>query len=144
MVLTILRVLLGLVFLIFGGVKVFDAQNFVENVANFQIPPFNTAPYDMWLAYFLPPLEVFVGICLLTKFWLRGALVISTGMTLAFMMGIGSVWARGLNIDCGCTGGTVSLGGYPTHLVILSVMLGIGLFLIVDLLFPNEKRDGEA
>lgn len=139
MILTVLRVLLALVFLVFGGVKVFDAQNFVENVANFQIAPFDSAPYDMWLAYFLPPLEVFVGICLLTKFWIRGALVISIGMTLAFMVGIGSVWMRGLNIDCGCTGGTVSLGGYPTHMVILSAMLGVALYLVIDILFPSPE-----
>ncbi|MGJ8673824.1 MauE/DoxX family redox-associated membrane protein [Rubritalea sp.] len=139
MVLTLLRVLLALVFLLFGGAKLFDVQNFVQNVANFQIAPFDAVPYDMWLAYFLPPLEVIVGICLLAKFWLRGALLISLGMTLAFMVGIGSVWARGLNIDCGCTGGSVSLGGYGTHMFILATMLGVGVYLVIDTIFPSEK-----
>lgn len=141
MLLTILRILLGLVFLCFGGLKLWDAQGFVENVANFQIAPFDGAPYDMWLAYFLSPLEVLVGLCLLTRFCLKGAVVMSIGMTLAFMVGIGSVWARGLNIDCGCTGGSVALGGYPTHMVILSLMLGIGVYIAIDLLFPNKTSE---
>lgn len=116
-----------------------DAHAFVENVANFQISPFDSAPYDMWLAYFLPPLEVLVGICLFTTFWLRGALVISLGMTLAFLVGIASVWARGLNIDCGCTGGTVSLGGYPTHMTVLAIMLAAIIYLVIDTIFPSQK-----
>jgi len=139
MIVRILRVLLALVFLIFGGMKMLDAHAFVENVANFQISPFDEAPYDMWLAYFLPPLEVLVGVCLLTTFWLRGALVISLGMTLAFLVGIASVWARGLNIDCGCTGGTVSLGGYPTHITVLAIMLAAIVYLVIDTLFPSQK-----
>ncbi len=40
MIVRILRVLLALIFLIFGGMKMFDAHAFVENVANFQIAPF--------------------------------------------------------------------------------------------------------
>jgi uncharacterized membrane protein YphA (DoxX/SURF4 family) len=142
MVVRILRVLLALIFLIFGGMKLFDTHAFVENVANFQISPFDTAPYDMWLAYFLPPLEVLVGVCLLTAFWMRGALVVSLGMVLAFLVGIGTVWSRGLNIDCGCTGGNVSLGGYPTHMTVLAIMLAVIVFLIIDLVFPSKEPEG--
>ncbi|MEO1855776.1 MAG: MauE/DoxX family redox-associated membrane protein [Rubritalea sp.] len=144
MIIRILRVLLALVFLVSGGMKVFDAQSFVENVANFQISPFDSAPYDMWLAYFLPPLEVLVGICLLTTFWMRGALVLSLGMILAFLVGICSVWSRGLNIDCGCTGGSVSLGGYSTHMTVLSVMLCVAVYLTIDVLFPTKPAEDEV
>ena len=139
MIVSILRVLLALVFLIFGGAKMFDAHGFVENVANFQIAPFDSAPYDMWLAYYLPPLEVIVGLSLLIGFYLRGALILSLGMILAFLVGIGSVWSRGLNIDCGCSGGSVSLGGYPTHMTFLMVMLGATVYLIIDIVFPNKE-----
>jgi hypothetical protein len=96
----------------------------------------------MWLAYFLPPLEVLVGVCLLTAFWMRGALVVSLGMVLAFLVGIGTVWSRGLNIDCGCTGGNVSLGGYPTHMTVLAIMLAVIVFLIIDLVFPSKEPEG--
>ena len=136
---SILRVPLALIFLIFGGMKMFDAHGFVENVANFQIAPFDSAPYDMWLAYFLPPLEVLVGLSLLSRFYLRGGLIISLGMILAFLVGIGSVWYRGLNIDCGCSGGSVSLGGYPMHMTVLAIMLAATVYLIIDLVFPSKE-----
>ena len=135
----VLRVLLALTFLVFGAVKMIDPHSFVQNVSNFQISPFDRAPYDMWLAYFLPPLEVVVAISLLSKRWLVGALLISAGMVLAFMVAIGSVWARGLNIGCGCSAGTVSLGGYSTHMLFLSGMLGASVYLIIDHLFSSGK-----
>ncbi|MFC5051738.1 MauE/DoxX family redox-associated membrane protein [Rubritalea spongiae] len=140
MVLALLRVLLALVFLIFGGAKLLEIQDFVENVSNFQIAPFDRAPYDMYLAYFLVPLEVMTGVCLLMKWWFRGALVMAVTMTLAFMVAIGAVWARGLNIDCGCAGGSVEFSGYPIHMLLLMVMLGIGVYLVVDLLFPGPEE----
>ena len=38
----------------------------------------------------------------------RGAAVVSALLFAAFIIGIASVWARGMEIDCGCFGG----GGY--------------------------------
>ena len=38
----------------------------------------------------------------------RGAAVVSGLLFVAFIIGIASVWARGISIDCGCFGG----GGY--------------------------------
>ena len=35
----------------------------------------------------------------------RGAAVVSAILFVAFIIGIASVWARGINIDCGCFGG---------------------------------------
>lgn len=142
MVLRLLRYLLGGVFFLFGVWKLEDPKAFVENVSNFQIAPFDAAPWDMYLAYLLPPLEVICGLCLITGYAVRGALVLSVLMTLSFMGAIAWVWQLGLNIDCGCTGGEVSLGGYPAHMAALTVMLAIGVYLIIDTLFPScEKSD---
>ena len=38
----------------------------------------------------------------------RGAAAVSALLFVAFIIGIASVWARGIEIDCGCFGG----GGY--------------------------------
>ncbi|MFC4993854.1 MauE/DoxX family redox-associated membrane protein [Rubritalea tangerina] len=140
MVLAVLRVALGGIFLVFGLMKILDAHAFVENVANFQIPPFNEPPYDMWLAYFLPPLEVLVGLGLILKRWMEGALLLTAGMLLSFMGAIGSVWARGLDVDCGCSGGTVDLGGYASHMVILFVMLSATVYLMIEQM-SGEKAE---
>ena len=56
----------------------------------------------------LPVLEVVVGTCLVLGLLTRGAAVVSALMFVAFIIGIASVWARGITIDCGCFGG----GGY--------------------------------
>lgn len=139
----ILRIILALVFIAFGGMKLLDLHGFVGNVENFQIAPFDQAPYAAGLAYLLVPLEILVGLALLTGFWIRGALLLCCGMVLSFMMAIGSVWARGLDIECGCAGGAASLGGYPTHMTILAVMLAGSVYLVIDTLFPSDLPAGE-
>lgn len=141
MIVLALRLVLALVFIAFGGMKLLDLHGFVGNVENFQIPPFSAPEYAVWLAYFLVPLELLVGASLLTGMWLRAGALLSLGMSLSFMVAIGSVWARGLNIDCGCAGGEVSLGGYPTHMTILAAMLGVSVYLIIEQLFPAEREE---
>lgn len=132
----VMRWVLGAVLIAFGGMKLVDLHGFVENVGYFQIPPFDRAPWDMALAYFLPGFEVIVGLCLVTKWCYRGALVCTLGMVTAFTVAICSVWARGLNIECGCAGKEMSLGGYPGHLAILLTMLAMVVYLVIDALFP--------
>ena len=56
----------------------------------------------------LPVLEVVVGAMLVLGLLTRGAAVLSSILFVGFIVGIASVWARGLTIDCGCFGG----GGY--------------------------------
>ena len=66
------------------------------------------------LAHYLRGLGVgpdsLVGLCLLCGLVTRVAAVVSAVLQLAFIIGISSAWARGLQIDCGCFGG----GGGPT------------------------------
>jgi len=53
-------------------------------------------------------LEIVVGACLVLGLLSRAAAVVSAVLFLAFVIGIGSAWERGLQIECGCFGG----GGY--------------------------------
>lgn len=118
--------------------KLADLHGFVANVGYFEIAPFDRHPWDMALAYFLPGFEVIVGLCLITMVAYRGALVCSLGMLVAFSAAIVSVWVRGLNIECGCAGKEISLGGYPGHLAILLMMLAVVVYLVIDEIFPTE------
>jgi len=139
----VLRVLIGGVFLGFGVLKLMDPAAFVEDVANFQISPFDAEPWDMWLAYGLIGLEIVGGLFLLVpKGLYRGALVAVVGMILAFMVAIGSAWTRGLNVDCGCSGEEYDVfGGYGSHLAILMVMLAGVVWLVIEELFPGDLVD---
>ena len=53
----------------------------------------------------LPILEVTIGTMLVLGLLTRGAAVVSALLFVAFIIGIASVWARGMSIDCGCFGG---------------------------------------
>jgi len=53
----------------------------------------------------LPVLEVVLGVCLVVGVLTRGAGLVSALLNLAFIVAITSVWARGIEIECGCFGG---------------------------------------
>ena len=50
-------------------------------------------------------LEVSIGLMLVLGVHVRLAAVVSAVLLVAFVAGVGSAWARGLTIDCGCFGG---------------------------------------
>jgi uncharacterized membrane protein YphA (DoxX/SURF4 family) len=60
------------------------------------------------VGHLLPVLEITIGVALVLGLLTRGAAGVSLLLFVAFVIGIASVWARGLSIDCGCFGG----GGY--------------------------------
>ena len=63
----------------------------------------------------LPMVEVLLGILLLVGAGVRAGAAISAVLMLAFLIGIGSAWARGLQIDCGCFGGGGQAGADATR-----------------------------
>lgn len=56
-------------------------------------------------AYGLPFVEVALAALLLVGFAVRVAGIVSAVLLVVFVAGIGSAWARGLQIECGCFGG---------------------------------------
>lgn len=82
----------------------------------------------------LPAVELLLGVLLLVGAGVRAGAVVSAVLLLAFVVGIGSAWARGLRIDCGCfgSGGELAQGESPTYglellrdggLLVLAVLL---------------------
>ena len=62
-------------------------------------------------AWGLPLVEIALGVLLLAGLASRAAAACSAVILVVFIAGIASVWARGLQIDCGCFGG----GGFSAH-----------------------------
>ena len=102
----------------------------------------------------LPMLEVVVGACLVVGLLVRVTGVVSAVLQLAFIVGIASVWSRGIHINCGCFGN----GGYDpdafskypweiardTGLFLLSVLvvwLRRTPLALDNVLFPNPTKD---
>jgi uncharacterized membrane protein YphA (DoxX/SURF4 family) len=75
-----------------------------------------------------------VGVCLVVGLLTRGAAVVSALLFVAFIIGIASVWARDISIDCGCFGGggTVAPGqtDYTGEIVRDTVLLLLALWLV--------------
>ncbi len=74
----------------------------VRAVRAYQLLPYGV---DAVIGYTLPFVEILLAVALLLGFGTRVAAVVSAVLMLAFVAGIGSVWARGISIDCGCFGG---------------------------------------
>jgi uncharacterized membrane protein YphA (DoxX/SURF4 family) len=74
----------------------------VRAVRAYQLLPYGV---DAVVGYTLPFVELFLAAALLLGLGTRVAAVLAGILMLAFVAGIGSVWARGISIDCGCFGG---------------------------------------
>lgn len=99
------RLLTGGVWIYAGAVKVSDPYASVLAVRAYELLPASVAEA---VGYLLPPLEIVIGFALVAGLLTRGAAAVSALLFVAFIIGIASVWARGIEIDCGCFGG----GGY--------------------------------
>lgn len=102
------RLVVGGVWIAAGAVKLPDPGASVEAVRAYQaLPPDLVAP----VGQLLPIIEVVVGAMLVLGLLTRGAGGVSAALQLVFIVGIVSVWVRGIDIDCGCFGG----GGYDPN-----------------------------
>ena len=99
------RLVVGGVWIYAGAIKLPDPDESVAAVRAYELLPGDTA---VTVGQLLPVLEVVVGAMLVLGVLVRGAAVVSALLFAAFIVGIASVWARGIEIDCGCFGG----GGY--------------------------------
>jgi len=102
------RLVTGGVWLYAGALKLSDPAQSVQAVRAYQLLPSSVVSP---VGQLLPILEIVVGAMLVLGLLTRGAAAVSAVLFLAFIIGIASVWARGIEIDCGCFGG----GGYDPN-----------------------------
>jgi uncharacterized membrane protein YphA (DoxX/SURF4 family) len=96
------RLVVGGVWIAAGAIKLTDPIASVAAVKAYELLPTSLVET---VGYLLPALEVVVGLALVLGVLTRGAAAISALLFVAFIIGIASVWARGMEIDCGCFGG---------------------------------------
>jgi uncharacterized membrane protein YphA (DoxX/SURF4 family) len=150
------RLIVGVVDIWAGLSKFPDPAGNVRHVRNFQILPEAVVPT---VGHALPTVEIIIGAALLVGLLTRTFAVIGALFFVAFIIGIVSVWARGLEINCGCFGN----GGVPAdpqRQYAIDIVRDIGLLLccawlivwprtrlaLDNLLFPHHERlhDGEG
>lgn len=118
---TALRVAVGGFFVAVGALKAADPAAFLGSIENYQILPHTLS---VAAAFYLPYLEILCGACLILRCWQAGAILLMGGMLLVFITALGSAWARGLNIACGCFGEGGEPGRYGLALLRDAALLG--------------------
>ncbi|WP_241037142.1 MauE/DoxX family redox-associated membrane protein [Blastococcus litoris] len=99
---TVARLVLGVVLVVAGVLKIPDPAAAERAVRAYRLLPEGlVAP----VAFGLPVLEIAAGLALLAGVFVRTAALASAVLMAVFLVGVGSAWARGLQIDCGCFGG---------------------------------------
>ncbi|MGA8247808.1 MAG: MauE/DoxX family redox-associated membrane protein [Nocardioides sp.] len=149
------RLVVGVVDVAAGLSKLPDPAGTVRSVRAFDLLPESVVPT---VGHLLPIVEIVIGAMLILGLLTRGFAALSVLFYLAFIIGISSAWARGLEINCGCFGnGGVPADPHRQYAIDLARDLGLllcSVWLVVwprtrlaldHLLFPSTERlaDGE-
>jgi uncharacterized membrane protein YphA (DoxX/SURF4 family) len=145
------RLVVGGVWLYAGWQKLPHPDTSVSAVRSYQLLPTDLAET---VGHVLPMLEIVVGACLVAGLLVRFAGVVSVLLLVAFIIGIISVWNRGIAIDCGCFGDggadPDAFGKYPWEIARDTGLLALSLLLawrprtpvaVDNLLFPATQAD---
>jgi len=95
------RLIVGGVWVYAGALKVGDPDSSITAVRAYQLLPTGLADT---VGRVLPMLELVIGVCLIVGLLTRVLGGVSALLQVAFIVGIASVWARGIEINCGCFG----------------------------------------
>jgi uncharacterized membrane protein YphA (DoxX/SURF4 family) len=96
---SVLRIVLGSVFIYASLDKIRHPDLFAEAVYNYQLLPDVTVNL---VAILLPWLELLSGSLLVLGLWMEGSILILSGLMVVFIGALGINLARGLDVHCGC------------------------------------------
>ncbi len=141
----ILRVILGVLFVMASRDKILHPAGFAEDVANYGIlPPLLINLFSL----VLPWLEMIAGLFLILGLLSQSNSLILSALLVSFIVAISINIARGAQIDCGCFGSGEELGGIALLRDLVMLAMGVqvfffdqGLFAVGSLL---RKKRGRA
>ena len=122
----IVAILIGGLFIYAGAVKIIDPVEFARDIDNYKMLPWQPS---VWLALYLPWLEIFCGLALITRVFFRGGLFIITALMSLFIIASIAAKTRGLDVSCGCFGHASKYLNFSWHLALDFLLLG-GLLLL--------------
>ena len=93
------RIVVAVVFLVYGGSKIPNLAAFAVSINNYRILPIELVNI---VAVTLPWIEVMAAVAILGRRFAPGGILLIGGMTATFIAMIASALIRGLDIDCGC------------------------------------------
>lgn len=93
------RIVVGLVFLLYGLDKITHPDDFARAIANYRLLPEGLVNL---VAVTLPWVECVCGLLLLAGQWVRSAALVSAFLLGVFVVAVSITLVRGLDINCGC------------------------------------------
>ncbi len=97
------RIALGGLFLYAASTKIPDMAAFASEIANYRAFPPPAIPL---LGAWVVGLELLVGLALALGIAARGAAAVTSGLLLVFIAVLSQALLRGIDLQCGCFGGT--------------------------------------
>jgi hypothetical protein len=127
----ILGWLVGAIFVFAGLTKMVDFQPlrfldpmvFARDIDNYKILPWAIC---VWLAFYLPWLELICGFALIFRRLYSGALPLLFALLLVFIGASFAAKARGIDISCGCFGHVSDQLSFAWHMVLdFAILAGV-------------------
>ncbi|MEO9137816.1 MAG: MauE/DoxX family redox-associated membrane protein [Jatrophihabitans sp.] len=133
---TVLRLVLGVVWIWAAWEKLKSPRDFVQAVRAYDATP-------EWLSqaigYGLPVLELCIGIVLIVGVAVRLAAIASVVLFVVFLIGIVQASARGISLDCGCFGGGGTTEGGTTYTLDILRDIGLGILAAFLVYWPRTR-----
>ena len=123
----ILRIVIGLVFILSGVAKLFPIEPFEIIFVDLGVANFSIAPFLVRLVIVF---ELFLGLSIIFNYWLKNIIYYLTQGTLVFftLYLVFLLVTQGNDIDCGCFGSLIALT--PVQSIIKNALLIIGLLFV--------------
>jgi putative oxidoreductase len=133
-ILSIIRLFLGLLFIYSGIFKVIDLENFSRIMFRYDIAPEILVPYG---TIFFSFLELILGVLLLTGYKIKAASLVSMVLMLFFIIIISINIYRENSFDCGCF--ELNRFGIKEEIG-YSVIIRDAIFLLLSFLVLRAKK----
>lgn len=135
----VIRCVLGLLFIYASIDKIAYPYIFLKILYNYRIfPDIALSP----ITIILPWLELFTGICLVTGFFIEGAVLLANMLLSGFFLIILVDLIRGINVECGCfnlTADPSARNSMLWYLIRDVFLILMAVYLFKDL-WKKEKR----
>ncbi len=132
------RMVLSIIFIFFAIDKIADPVQFAKEINNYKILPDYLINIS---AIILPWIELFVGFLIFIGSKIKSASIITAAMLIVFIIAVSIAMAKGLNINCGCSGSLAQKVGWAKIIENISlIILCIYLYVFPDSRFSIMKN----
>lgn len=126
MIVTVLRVVLGLLLVLAGALKVGHAPDLASAIAGFRLlPPSVTAPIALVLPYF----EILLGLYLAAGLFTRIAATVAAAQFVVYAAAIASAVIRHIPANCGCFGPNDAATADWPHVLFDLILAAVAAFI---------------